>query len=92
MCKAPSRKRTYKVNWNVTVNSVGGRTYWYKNHGADYEGYVIAAKSVTKMSNLELVVAEALAALIYKREIIEIIFYLRTVNEQIYHLICGIHM
>lgn len=46
---------------------------------------MIAAKSVTKMSNLELVVAEALAALIYKKEIIEIIFYLHTVNEQIYH-------
>jgi ribonuclease HI len=52
---------TYKVNWDAAVDSVNGRM----GIGIvvrDYEGHVIAARSVTIMGNLEPIAAEALAA------------------------------
>jgi len=51
----------YKVNWNATMDTDNGRV----GIGIvvqDFEGYLIAARSLTKMANLEPVTAETLAA------------------------------
>jgi hypothetical protein len=69
MCYLPSVSRwkappitTYKVDWDVAIDKLFGRMGLGAIVG-NHMGFVIAAKSLSKMENLEPAVAEALGAL-----------------------------